>query len=159
MSDRIEVYDEIAGYIEQAPGPDGPTHFVRLGTERITPRAAGDLITDPNITAIDWDTGWIYPTLLNGWVNYGSPFSVARYRKSGGVVFTDGLIKSGTITADAWILPTAYRPKWTCILPAVDTGNVDPERLDIRSDGGVRPQTGSNGWFTTVGSFYADYEE
>ena len=156
MADRIEVYDGTV-LVEQAEGPDGPTHFVRLGTERITPRAAGDLIVDPNVAAIDWDTGWLYPTFVNGWVNYGSPFTVARYRRSAGrVVHLDGLIKSGTINTAAFTLPSGFRPSYRLITCAVDTGNAAPERLDIHATGVVHPVSGSNGWVTLQTVFVAD---
>lgn len=157
MADRIEVHDGTI-YVEQAQGPDGPTHFVRLGDDRITPRAAGDLIANPNVSHVDWDTGWIYPTLINGWENYGSSFTPARYRMTPNrVVFIDGLVRYGTINTSVFILPTTHRPARRLINCSMDTGNAAPERLDILNDGGVRPVTGSNGWQTLICTFYSDY--
>lgn len=158
MADRIEVYDGTV-LVEQAPGPDGPTHFVRLGTERITPRAAGDLIIDPNVAAIDWDTGWLYPTFQNEWTNYNpSTHVVARYRKSAGSVVTiEGLIKSGTMGATAFQLPVGYRSIHRLIMPTLSVDNAAPRRIDlIGNTGQLNPISGSNGWVSIQIQFFAD---
>jgi hypothetical protein len=82
---------------------------------------------------------WIEPTLLNGWVNFGSGFETAGYYKDEfGVVHLRGLIKSGTTTAGTTLfnLPIGYRPsnnKFTiianhntfAILSINTTGNVN----------------------------------
>jgi hypothetical protein len=55
----------------------------------------------------------IAPTLLNGWVNYddGTTFRTAAYWKTPqGVVQMRGMIKNGTLNADAFVLPAGYRP-------------------------------------------------
>ena len=155
MADRIEVYDEISGYIEQAPGPDGPTYFVRLGTERITPRAAGDLIVDPNVAAIDWDTGWLYPTLTNSWVNYGGAYHPARYRKALNVVTVEGLIKNGSSAgAIPFTLPVGYRPEYRIITTTLSGSNTTLRRYDITKVGNIVP-SGSTGWFELYTTFWA----
>ncbi len=56
------------------------------------------------------DSGWIAPTLGNSWVNYGGTFQVAQYRKHGDVVRLRGVIKSGTINALAFDLPSGFIP-------------------------------------------------
>lgn len=53
------------------------------------------------------------PVLLNSWVNFGSSFLNAGYWKdSFGVVHLQGMIKSGTSTANTFLfnLPLGYRP-------------------------------------------------
>lgn len=58
------------------------------------------------------DSGWITMTpLLNGWVQYADPYGPARYRKlPSGLVVCNGLISSGTVSANAFLLPVGYRP-------------------------------------------------
>jgi len=56
---------------------------------------------------------WIAPTLLASWVNFGSPYALAGYRKTPwGEVQLRGLIKNGTTTAGTVVLnlPGGYRP-------------------------------------------------
>lgn len=58
------------------------------------------------------DTGWITPTLLNSWVNFGAPYRTCQYRRLNGVVYVSGLLKSGTTTANTVLfnLPAGFRP-------------------------------------------------
>lgn len=69
-------------------------------------------------------TPWVAPTLVNGWVNFGSDYlgaayQTARYRKVGDVVYIEGMIKSGTIDQPVFILPAGFRPAarqvFTCL--------------------------------------------
>jgi hypothetical protein len=56
---------------------------------------------------------WIAPTLLNGWVNFGSGnIEASFYKDEFGVVHLSGLIKSGTTTGGTTLftLPIGYRP-------------------------------------------------
>lgn len=57
------------------------------------------------------DTGWIAPTLSNGWGQYAGwePFG---YRRINGVVYLRGLISGGTTTDGTLLftLPTGFRP-------------------------------------------------
>jgi hypothetical protein len=56
---------------------------------------------------------WIEPTLLNGWVNFGSGFSnIAYFKDEFDFVHLRGLIKDGTTTANTTLftLPVGYRP-------------------------------------------------
>jgi hypothetical protein len=65
------------------------------------------------------DGGWIAPTLLNSWANYGEGYNVAGYFKdAAGFVHLKGLIKSGTTTArtNVFLLPSGYRPLENCII-------------------------------------------
>jgi hypothetical protein len=56
---------------------------------------------------------------LNSWVNYGSTYAGAQFRLVGDVVQLRGLIKSGTVNANAFILPVGYRPPYEHIFAAV----------------------------------------
>lgn len=58
------------------------------------------------------DTLWSALPLSNGWINYGSVYGNARYRKINGVVWITGMVKSGTTSAGGVIatLPAGFRP-------------------------------------------------
>ena len=103
-----------------------------------------------------YDSGWIYPTFQNGWVNYGTPFGYARYRKINNVVHIEGLIKSGTISTSlpCFILPEGMRPQHR-LLKATFSSN-GAGRLDIDTNGYVIPHDGSNAWYSVWCSFVAE---
>jgi len=112
---------------------------------------AGRVNADGGIISQAWQT----PTLLNGWVNFGSGYNSAGYWKdSFGVVHLRGLIKSGTATAGTVIftLPAGYRP------PAIEllqvqcyTSTYVIGRVDIQSGGNVVFQTGGNTFLSLDG--------
>lgn len=79
-----------------------------------------------------YDSGWIYPTLQNGWVAYDDsrPF---KYRKIGEVVYIQGSIKDGTHRSVVCTLPEGFRP------------GVPYSNCPIRING------------TTVGWFFVNY--
>ena len=83
------------------------------------------------------DTGWIAPTLLNGWVNYdtGSQWEQAGYRMIGGVVYLRGLVKGGSLQTQIFILPTQYRPRRRLIFASV-AGNLFG-RIDVIATGEI----------------------
>lgn len=72
------------------------------------------------------DGTWIAPTLANGWINYGSGFSDAKYMRKNGIVYLKGLIKSGTVgTATPFFtLPVGYRPADQKLFAALNGGVV-----------------------------------
>lgn len=57
---------------------------------------------------------WVTPTLLNGWVAYGSGYATPGYMVQRGRVYLKGLMKSGTAssgsTGDVFALPTNLAP-------------------------------------------------
>ncbi|CAH8245130.1 hypothetical protein WJ0W_002360 [Paenibacillus melissococcoides] len=64
----------------------------------------------------------IKPTLLNGWVDYGSPFEHSFYYKDdSNVVSIEGLIGRGTaaLGTSLFILPTGFRPDKSLIFPVL----------------------------------------
>lgn len=69
-------------------------------------------------------TSWAALTLNTGWVNYGSPYDNAGYKKVGDLVFLEGFVvrTSGTETIIA-TLPVGYRPAaQKCYTVATSTG-------------------------------------
>jgi hypothetical protein len=68
--------------------------------------------------------GWIAPTLLNSWVNYGAPFANAGYFKDTlGLVHLRGVMKDGSGLGTAiFNLPSGYRPSAQVNYPSVSNG-------------------------------------
>ncbi|WP_096224903.1 pentapeptide repeat-containing protein [Geobacillus sp. FJAT-46040] len=99
------------------------------------------------------DRGWIAPTLLNGWVNYGSGYETASYYKDAlGFIRLKGLIKGGTMGAAAFVLPAEFRPSARKIFTVLTAGGVG--RVDIDTSGNVLIMnygTASNGWVSLDG--------
>jgi hypothetical protein len=92
---------------------------------------------------------WIAPTLLNSWVNYGTPYATAGYFKDSlGIVHLQGLIKSGTISNSlpAFNLPIGYRPFETHIFAGSAADAFAEIRVD--SEGQVFITVGSTTWVT-----------
>jgi hypothetical protein len=92
---------------------------------------------------------FIAPTLLNSWVNFGSGYQEVGYMKdSMGFVHIRGMIKSGTLGADIFILPAGYRPNSHILqVGSRDVGGTeDAANFQILSDGRVMATTGSTSW-------------
>ena len=82
------------------------------------------------------DTGWIAPTLLSDWENFGAEFSIAGYRKIGSVVYLRGVLRNGSAaSAIFFTLPSGYRPFYAQTLTSFSAAG--PCRIDIYPDGGV----------------------
>jgi hypothetical protein len=101
------------------------------------------------------------PAFLNSWVNFGSGFASAAFRKDPlGRVHLRGLVKSGTIGAAIFQLPVGYRPaNVTGSGAVVDVGKSGGVSGDLRVDptGLVTLFTGENGYVSLDGlSFDTD---
>lgn len=112
------------------------------------------------VTGVIGASGWVeIAAFTNSWVNYGSGYNTAAYRRgAGGKVTLKGLIKSGTVESPAWTLPAGYRPAATYYLPTLsfDGTNRQTAMLEVQTDGDVVPRHGANTWFALDGlSFYA----
>lgn len=96
---------------------------------------------------------WTAPLLANGWADYNpGGFATAGFTKTpDGIVHLKGLIKSGTSTM--FILPVGYRPAFIKLIAV--TSNAAIGRLDIRPDGSVLINVGSNTWFSLDGISFA----
>jgi hypothetical protein len=108
------------------------------------------------------DSGWIVPTLLNGWVNWsptsGGAWNQAGYRKLNGVGYLKGLIRAGTTTAGTvfFNLAVGYRPVGDMHVAVASAGAF--AIINIMSNGDVKANTNiSNVWVSLDGiSFPAD---
>lgn len=90
------------------------------------------------------------PTLLNGWLDYGSAFQTAGYYKDGlGIVHLTGVVKSGTAGATIFTLPSGYRPAANQQQPAAASGGYATCR--INSDGSVVHQGSITSWYSLDG--------
>lgn len=102
------------------------------------------------------DSGWIALPLVNSWVSYDNTYGPPRYRKVAGVVFVQGLIRSGSLGAVAFTLPAGYRPSLKLLFVVDRDPNVDG-RIDVETNGNVVMVTASTGWTSLSGiTFPAD---
>lgn len=93
------------------------------------------------------------PGFLNSWVNFGGSAATAAYfRDALGFVHLRGTIKSGTINTNAFVLPAGYRPEVSEIF-AMNT-NTGLGRLDVLTDGSVKPVSGGTGDFSLSGATF-----
>ena len=97
---------------------------------------------------------WTAPTLLNSWVNYGSGNAAAGYTKVGNRVEVKGLVRSGTVTANIFTLPTGYRPAEPLRFATISNNALG--RINILTDGSVDSSSiNDNTWLSLDGiAFY-----
>jgi len=124
-------------------------HFYTAGTKRLTIEG-GD--TSWHEVGADGE-----PAFQNSWVNYGSGFATAAFRKDVlGWVHLRGMIKSGTIGSAAFALPVGYRPPAHIYFACVSNGAFGD--VLIITSGNVIPQVGNNTWFSLNGiTFYVGF--
>ena len=130
-------------------------------TSRIIEQSSGTITVGGNLSVTGTirgdDTGWIAPTLLNSWVNYGGSHAIAGYRKIGMVVYLRGLLKNGSAAnAVFFTLPSGYRPAYKLIFTSFSTAGAC--RIDVDTNGNVNAYTnGSTTWTALDGiSFLVD---
>jgi len=100
------------------------------------PGGIGDNAWSPWLYIQEYEV-WNSLTLQNSWVDYGSPYTPARYAKDkSGNVNLQGMIKDGTITADTIIaaLPEGYRPAHPRFYPVVSNGNFGSVRVSANGN-------------------------
>jgi lysophospholipase L1-like esterase len=99
-----------------------------------------------------YDLKWQYPSLTNGWSNFGGSFAPVRYKKDNdGFVHLDGLAKGGTVgsATPVFTLPIGYRPDRELIFPIAS--NDAYGQVGIKATGEVRVTFGSNTWTSFSG--------
>ena len=103
---------------------------------------------------------WTPLTLLNGWVNYGSGFATAGYRKVGDLVVLKGLIRSGTVTTGTAIatLPAGHCPSGTT--HNVTVSNAAIATINIYTNGNIVTNVGVQAaWLSLDGVVWAAERE
>lgn len=101
------------------------------------------------------DTGWIAPTLVNGWANYGVNWATSGYRRIGPLVVLRGLIKNGTIPGLAFTVPAGYRPAANQERHIATFSNAALGGVRVYNNGEVRVgDPGSNAWFSLDGVYW-----
>ena len=117
-------------------GNDSGTYWLELG-----------LITNNGIP--------VSPTLLNSWVEYGSPFGTPQYwLANDGTVRLHGAVKSGTLGVAVFTLPEGFRPstKRRFVVSATNASTDVFDTVSITSDGNVIVEvTGSNNFVSFDG--------
>ena len=79
----------------------------------------------------------------NSWVDYGAPFNGVKYYKdASGLVHVEGEMKSGTVGAVAFTLPSGYRPSGS--LQFVSMTNTGAGAITVDTSGGVTVNSGGN---------------
>lgn len=100
----------------------------------------GSVLSDASNKFID--NSWYYPDLLNGWVEFGSGYSVPGYTMDRGRVNLRGFIKNGTVDANTslFVLPLGYRPQHILTAASISNegGTPTPVTIEILTNGVVR---------------------
>jgi hypothetical protein len=151
---------------EDFEGPDGLSKLIESLNPLISSVSTGmnkGLTLGANMNAIEKEfdvtippTDWTTVSAFdNSWTTYSADWPV-RYRiNDDGLVTLTGMLKSGTITASAFTLPSGYRPAYNMNFAIASNGAFGVCYVEA-STGKVTPYVGSNVSFNldTV-SFYA----
>lgn len=124
----------------------------RIGTNGWFSLDGVTIMTDAAKSGLDWYD----PTMVSGWLDYGVGYpSGWLTKRADGLVFSSGLIKSGTVAARAFLVPDRYSLPRSTLRTAVSADARG--RLDMtgRNDweAGIPPQSfmisqGSTSWFS-----------
>lgn len=98
------------------------------------------------------DTGWLTPTLLNGWTNYLAGHPPVGYRKlANGLVLLQGLL-AGTGTAQiCFVLPAGFRPLYILHMPTIQVSAIGYSHVRPNGEVTVNPYTPVPGWYSFNG--------
>lgn len=160
------IYNEI-NIIYKEKLPTIETSFIYAiivnGNGELEPLADGSVALDLRTADITGsggggslvDDSYKTPTLLNGWVNFGSGFATTQYMKdANNIVRVKGLVKDGSTTNNIFVLPEGYRPLERHLFASYS--NTGVARVDVSPDGGVYPAVGGNAYFSLELSFKAE---
>jgi len=98
--------------------------------------------------------GWITPTLLNSWVDYGGTYAGVGYQKVGRVVYMKGLVTGGAAGTVIFNLPAGYRPSSQMLMLTAVNATPPAGRIDVYTNGNLL--AGTAGWVSIDLSFIAD---
>jgi hypothetical protein len=86
------------------------TQFNDLVDASVVENQIEDLTSSLDDYALKVQQAWQVPTLLNSWVNYGSPFETVGYMKDEfGFVHLKGIVSTGSSDTVLFTLPVGYR--------------------------------------------------
>lgn len=144
----VLVWVQYAGAGGQGPqGPQGPMGppgtnggtvttaaqlpFVPAGTIAATnvQAAIQEVATDTAtaLSAVPWIP--LAPYLTNSWVDYGSPYGPAFFRKVGDITYVRGLVQTGAVGSMICTLPVGYRPLYSTIFTCACNGGTVEVRV------------------------------
>lgn len=95
------------------------------------------------------DSGWQPAPLMNGFIDYGANWQIARFRRLNGVVYLEGSIKNGAPSVPIFILPPGFMPVDKLIFSTI--GNNTLARIDIDSNGVVEANVHNSQWISLSG--------
>lgn len=102
---------------------------------------------------------WVYPTLLNGWENYGGSYKLVSYCKDAlGRVYIRGLVRRGNPGTAIFRLPVGFRPGGISF-GNVSSSNGGMEQVTIFEDGLVSQNTANSVSFlqlSDISSFFPE---
>lgn len=104
-----------------------------------------EVLTNTDLNASLASTAWTGVTFANAWVDFGASHQAVQYRKVGDIVQVRGLMKSGTIAATAFTLPSGFRPPALLYFATASNSLFGLTLVD--TTGTVTPSAGSNTWF------------
>lgn len=112
----------------------------------------------PLVLGTSGSRGWVTVSpLQNSWVNWGTPFETAGFRKIGDIVYLKGVIKDGTVPSTAFTVP--FQPLQQTVFPVHTAtsglGSYPLGRVDVDVDGHVIVQQGGNGYVGLSGLLYS----
>lgn len=165
ISDQRQLLTIATNLVPTAAIKDANVTTAKIADSNVTTAKIADLnvttakLADGSVTTakLAAQQAWIQPTLLNSWVNYDTAsFPPASYFKdSFGVVHFKGLLKSGTIGQNFFVLPAGYRPLKQLHIATVSNGAFT--NIAVTPVGGFTSQNGSNVWYSIDGiSFLAE---
>jgi hypothetical protein len=125
--------------------PADREQLLELLLQQILDEVDADLYAQAGVTA------WTAVTFQNGWVNFGSGYAEAKYRKVGDRVEVRGAVKTGTVGTAVFTLPAGFRPPAKIIYTA--DGNGSYGRLEVGTGGTVTHLTGGNAFFAFAFAF------
>lgn len=113
---------------------------------------------DAVVAALGVVGAWQFPTLQNGWVNFGSGEQEVRYRleRDGTTVRMQFVIRSGstTVNSEIFTLAVGFRPLRNLNQPAASANGYG--QVKILTTGVVAFRAGSNGDFSINTTFTID---
>jgi hypothetical protein len=151
---------------EVAAGANVNAYVTPLNTKSAIEDLAPDLAPVQSVNGqtgavvTDSDSGWIFPALENGYVNFNTTwYGAVRYRKRNGVVYIEGLVKGGAANARLFKLPQGFNPYFVVIMTGISYANSEyySARININGTGEVHIHTPAGEFTSLAGiSFIVD---